>query len=70
MNKDAISNRKLLTIILSKRGISCDVVSDGTEAINIINANLDKYNIIFMDNLMSTMVCHILMTFALSYNYN
>ena len=62
-------NQKLFAKILSKRGIESDSAFDGTEVLRIINENFDKYNIIFLDNLMQTMVNKIFISNKLIMKY-
>ena len=53
---DVLSNRKLLAMLLSKRGLECDVAIDGVNALKVVEENPNKYDIIFMDNIMPNMV--------------
>ena len=57
---DSLSNQKLLRRVLINRGIKCDSNNDGQEVLHNIKYNPNKYNIIFMDNLMPNMVRHFL----------
>ena len=59
---DVLSNRKILSALLGRRGVDTDLAQDGVEAVEIItNAIQNKattvYDLIFMDNLMPKMVC-------------
>lgn len=45
--EDNIINQKLTNTMLSKAGLSCDIASNGEEAIDAINTN--DYDIVFMD---------------------
>ncbi len=57
MSTDIFSNRKMLNMILQRKGLRCDRVSDGSQAILLVKERgVDYYDIIFMDNIMS-MVC-------------
>ncbi len=47
----------MLDMILQRKGLRCDRVSDGSQAILLVKERgVDYYDIIFMDNIMS-MVC-------------
>ena len=50
------SNRKMLRMLLMKVNVEADLAEDGWQAVNIVLSNPLKYDIIFMDNLMPTMV--------------
>ena len=51
------SNRKMLQAILKRYGAkSVDLAENGLEAVQVVLADLHKYEIIFMDNLMPVMV--------------
>ena len=52
---DAESNRKLLSVLLTKIGLRTDMVSDGKIALELIMENRLNYNLILMDNLMPIM---------------
>lgn len=54
--KDVASNRKLLAMLLKKKGIEPAMAEDGLEALNYIKAHTDSTQIIFMDNTMPNMV--------------
>ena len=47
---DVMSNRKILKLLLTKKGIvNCDMVEDGLECIELVTSKpLNHYNIIFM----------------------
>jgi CheY-like chemotaxis protein len=55
---DVLSNRKLLALLLNKKGLlSITFAENGQIAIQIIQEQgLDKFDIIFMDNTMPVMV--------------
>lgn len=55
---DVFSNRKMLEMILKRKGFHCALCNDGTEAVELVKTvhGLDYYDIIFMDNLMPNMV--------------
>ncbi len=53
---DVLSNRKMLAMLLKRKGLSCDQVADGSEAVSIVQEKgLDYYDIIFMDSVMPIM---------------
>lgn len=53
---DVPSNRKLLSLILSKRGISALTAEDGLECLDIVKERgIDHFDVIFMDNTMPKM---------------
>ncbi len=50
---DVLTNRKMLAMILSRKGLSCDLAVDGAEAVTMVQEKgLDYYDIIFMDSIM------------------
>jgi len=51
--EDEFTNRKLLEIHLGKTGISCDLASDGTQALHKIEEN--QYDVIILDQYMPGM---------------
>ena len=54
---DVTSNRKMLQAILKRNGAkSVDLAENGLEAVQVVLADLQKYEIIFMDNFMPVMV--------------
>jgi CheY-like chemotaxis protein len=54
---DVLSNRKLLSLILSKRGISALTAEDGLECLDQVKElGIDYFDVIFMDNTMPKMV--------------
>ena len=55
---DVKSNRKMLQLLLKHRGFtSIDQCADGKEAVDCVSAKgNDYYDLIFLDNLMPTMV--------------
>ena len=51
------SNRKILQALLNNNGAKeVDTAENGLEAVRVTLANPQKYDIIFMDNLMPVMV--------------
>lgn len=52
---DADSNRKMLEMILKKKGLLTNSKENGQEAVDLILEDLDAYKLIFMDNLMPVM---------------
>ena len=52
---DVLSNRKLLNLTLSKRGIDCVLACDGLECVAAVKANINHFHVIFMDNIMPNM---------------
>ncbi len=43
----------MLNLLLSKKGIRCDLAEDGVECIEIMNGKgMPYYNLLFLDNLM------------------
>ena len=60
---DVSSNRKMLQLILKKKGLESDLAVDGAEAVRTVTLNPNMYRIIFMDNMMPIMVliCNILL---------
>ena len=55
---DVASNRKILQALLNSICVMKEVntAEDGQEAIQVVLANPQKYDIVFMDNLMPIMV--------------
>ena len=51
--EDEFTNRKLLEIHLSKSGISCDLASDGLQALQKVGEN--EYEVIILDQYMPGM---------------
>jgi len=49
---DVSSNRKILTALLKKRGFHVTTAEDGAQALEIIKANPNQFDVIFMDNMM------------------
>jgi len=49
---DVSSNRKILTALLKKRGFHVTTAEDGAQALEIIKADPNKFDVIFMDNMM------------------
>ncbi len=47
--EDNLINQKVFLGVLAKSGINIDVANDGQEALNILDKNDNKYDIIFMD---------------------
>ncbi len=53
---DVLSNRKMLAMILNRKGLPCDQAADGAEVLSQIEEKgLDYYDIIFMDSIMPVM---------------
>jgi len=52
---DSPANRKMLQMLLKRRGILSDAVDDGQEALLKVSQDLHKYKVVLMDNLMPTM---------------
>lgn len=50
------SNRKLLTLLVKRKQVECHEVENGLEAVTSIEANINLYDIVFMDNCMPEMV--------------
>ena len=62
------SNRKMLQLILKKKGLDPDLAVDGAEAVRAVQRNPNIYRIIFMDNMMPNMVlliCNILLMYVI-----
>ena len=55
---DVASNRKILQALLNSICVMKEVntAEDGQEAVQVVLANPQKYDIVFMDNLMRIMV--------------
>ena len=53
---DVLSNRKLLGMLLKRKGIRSEVVVDGLEAIAIVKSKPHDFDLIFMDNTMPNLV--------------
>lgn len=45
---DVVSNRKMLNMLLKKKGITSEMVADGQEAVDLIAKALLKFHIVFM----------------------
>ena len=57
MTVDVASNRKMLQALLKKNGATeVDMAENGKEAVDAALADPQKYDIIFMDNLIPVMV--------------
>jgi CheY-like chemotaxis protein len=52
---DVLSNRKMLQLLLQKKGMVCDMAVDGVDALEIVEKNPGKFDLIFMDNMMPNM---------------
>lgn len=52
---DMKTNQKMLQLLLSKKGIFCDIADNGQIAVDVISQDLSKYNIVFMDFTMPVM---------------
>ena len=63
------SNRKMLKMLINKSaGYNVETADDGLEAVTVVLASPEKYDVIFMDNFMpvmvgsiATMPCHSMM---------
>lgn len=54
---DVLSNRKMLDMILRKKGFVCDQCADGAEAVSMVGQKgVDFYDMVFMDSVMPIMV--------------
>jgi len=54
---DVLSNRKMLSKLLSRRGVDSDMVVNGREAVEkVLAMTTDHYDLIFMDNIMPVLV--------------
>ena len=56
MCADVASNRKMLKLLLEKKGASVEMAEDGREAVGILQSRKDEIQTVFMDNLMPHMV--------------
>jgi CheY-like chemotaxis protein len=52
---DVFSNRKILHMLLKKRGVECEMAEDGVQCLQMVEARGDTYSLIFMDNMMPKM---------------
>ena len=52
---DADSNRKILIMLLTRKGIKCVGAEDGKIALDIVTADLERFKLVLMDNLMPNM---------------
>ena len=52
---DVMSNRKMLAMLLKKRGVEAMQVNNGQEALEMVSENPNAYKLILMDNLMPVM---------------
>jgi CheY-like chemotaxis protein len=52
---DADSNRKILMILLKKAGLETDSREDGQQAVDLISADMNAYQLVLMDNFMPVM---------------
>ena len=50
------SNRKMLQMLLKKLDLPSDTAEDGLVAVDRVLADVGKYRVVFMDNLMPNMV--------------
>lgn len=56
--KDVSSNRKLLGMLLNKRGFSVYMAEDGVDCLRVLNESPpDSFDLVFMDNTMPNLVC-------------
>ncbi len=52
-----LSNRKMLDMILKKKGYQCDQCVDGDDAVKTVEKKgMDYYDVIFMDSVMPVKV--------------
>eukprot|EP00607_Mallomonas_marina_P010088 CAMPEP_0182419394 /NCGR_PEP_ID=MMETSP1167-20130531/3864_1 /TAXON_ID=2988 /ORGANISM="Mallomonas Sp, Strain CCMP3275" /LENGTH=479 /DNA_ID=CAMNT_0024594303 /DNA_START=177 /DNA_END=1616 /DNA_ORIENTATION=- len=52
---DVMSNRKMLKLLLRKKGVTVEMAEDGREALSIVQSKPGYYSMIFMDNMMPYM---------------
>ncbi len=52
---DVRSNWKILQMLISKRNVKSDVAENGVDAVEMVSKDPQKYQIIFMDNMMPKM---------------
>lgn len=52
---DADSNRKMLMMLVKKMGFTAKSTEDGQQTVNVILADMERYQLILMDNLMPVM---------------
>ena len=55
-NTDVQSNRKMLSLLLSKNEVASEMAVDGQEAVEMVLRDIDGFRVIFMDNMMPRMV--------------
>lgn len=56
LSVDVLSNRKMLNMILKRKGFDCDQCADGAEAVELFaKLGMDYYDIVFMDSVMPIM---------------
>ena len=53
---DAQSNRKLLAMLLKKKGVKSHEVDDGVQCLECVDKSPDYFDLIFMDNMMPHMI--------------
>ena len=53
---DVESNRKILNLLLKKKGLQTEMADNGQKAVDIILQDMDKFQLILMDNIMPIMV--------------
>ena len=57
LDVDVASNRKMLKMLINKGAAhNVDTADDGLEAVTVVLASPEKYDVIFMDNFMPVMV--------------
>ena len=56
---DVESNRKILNLLLKKKGLHTEMADNGQKAVDIILHDMDKFQLILMDNIMPIMVGHL-----------
>ena len=49
---DVQSNRKMLSLLLSKHDVASDLAVDGQEAVDMVLKDLEAYTLVLMDNMM------------------
>ena len=51
-----------MNMLLQRKGYICHLVQNGQEALAAVNANPDIFDIIFLENIMTVMVCFCFVT--------
>jgi CheY-like chemotaxis protein len=52
---DSLANRKLLSMLLTRKGIKTEQADNGLTAVEMVRADLSLFSIVLMDNLMPVM---------------